>query len=223
MRTSALPLLTAASLLCMGVFAQAQNVITVPGDPVELVNGVNDGDANSGPPPAAEGVEHAIDGVTQKYLNFLDLGSGFAVTPSLGPTVVTGLRLFTANDAVERDPASYLLEGSTSGFGGAWTLISTGALALPDGRNAGGSIAIDPAVHFNQTVLFANSAWYTSYRITFPTLKDAAAANSMQIAELQLLGTVIPEPSTLALLGLAGLAWLAPRRRAEHLGSHLHF
>ena len=74
MRTSALPLLTAASLLCMGVFAQAQNVITVPGDPVELVNGVNDGDANSGPPPAAEGVEHAIDGVTQKYLNFLDLG-----------------------------------------------------------------------------------------------------------------------------------------------------
>ena len=182
-------------------------------------NGVNDGDGSSGAPPAAEGVERAIDGMTQKYLNFLDLGSGFAVAPSLGPTVVTGLRLFTANDAAERDPGSYLLEGSTSGFGGTWTLISSGALALPEGRNPGGNIPIDPATHYNQTVLFANSAWYTAYRITFPTLKDATAANSMQIAEVQLLGTVIPEPSPLALLGLAGLAWLAPRRRAEHLGS----
>ncbi len=93
-------------------------------------------------------------------------------------------------------------------------MISSGSLALPEGRNAGGNIPVDPATHHNQTVLFANSAWYTSYRITFPTLKDAAAANSMQIAEVQLLGTVIPEPGTLALLGLAGLAWLAPRRRA---------
>ena len=31
---------------------------------------------------------------------------------------------------------------------------------------------------------------YRSYRVTFPTLKDAAAANSMQIGEVELLGQV---------------------------------
>ncbi len=215
MNTSLLRLVTAVSLLSLGVVAQAQNVITVPGDPIQLVNGVNDGDGSSGAPPAAEGVERAIDGTTQKYLNFLDLGSGFAVTPSLGPTVVTGLRFFTANDAVARDPASYMLEGSNGGFDGAFTLISQEVLALPEGRNPGSTATpVDAATQFNQMVAFANSASYTTYRITFPTLKDAATANSMQIAEVQLLGVAIPEPSTLALLGLAGLAWLAQRRRA---------
>ena len=37
---------------------------------------------------SVEFVENAINDVTQKYLNFLDLGSGFAVTPS-GDGVVT--------------------------------------------------------------------------------------------------------------------------------------
>jgi hypothetical protein len=48
----------------------AQVNVVHPGDPIILVNGVNDGDGNAGPPPANEGVEHAIDGFTQKYLNF---------------------------------------------------------------------------------------------------------------------------------------------------------
>ena len=48
----------------------------VPGDAVVIVNGTNDDDADAGAPPAGEPVESAIDNVTQKYLNFLDLGSG---------------------------------------------------------------------------------------------------------------------------------------------------
>ena len=162
-----------------------------PGDPIILVNGVNDGDVNSGPPPDAETVDHAIDRLTQKYLNFLDLGSGFAVTPRVGAAIAQCIRFYTANDAIERDPASYVLEGSTSGMGGPWTRIASGALNLPSGRNLGGGIPINPATQFNQLVTFANSVPYTSYRVTFPTLKNASAANSMQIAEVELLGVIL--------------------------------
>ncbi len=167
--------------------------ITQAGDPVALVNGDNDGDGNAGAPPAAEGVEHVIDGVGQKYLNFLDLGSGFSVTPRYGASIVTAVRLYTANDAEPRDPASYVLEGANSGDG-PWTVISSGPLALPSGRNAGGNTALDPNTSFNQLVEFANVVAFTSYRVTFPTLKDAAAANSMQIGEVELFGTPASQP-----------------------------
>ncbi len=161
--------------------------ITRPGDAIVLVNGQNDDDPDAGPPPAAEGVEHAIDDVTQKYLNFLDLGSGFIVTPSLGSTVITGARFYPANDAIDRDPASYEIWGSTSGPNGDFTLIAAGDLDLPIDRNPGGQIAIDTSL-FHQEVSFANNAAYTSYRVIFPTLRNAAAQNSMQIAEVELLG-----------------------------------
>ncbi len=158
--------------------------VTAPGDSVEVVSGENDDDENAGDPPAAEGVENAINDIGQKYLNFLDLGSGLVVTPAAGESVVQGIRLYTANDAVERDPASYRLEGAN---GGDFELIAEGGLALPDARNEGGDLALDPATSANQVVLFDNANAYTSYRLTFPTLKDAAAANSMQIAEIELL------------------------------------
>ena len=165
--------------------------VTQPGDELVRVDGVNDDDGNDGPPPASETVERAIDDVTQKYLNFLDLGSGFVVTPSVGSTIVSGLRLYTANDAIPRDPASYVLEGRVDD--GEWVTISEGDLDLPEGRNPGGDMAVNPGL-FNQTLTFENATAYTSYRVTFPTVKDADAANSMQIAEVELLG--IPEPKS---------------------------
>src|SRR6185436_2674784 len=59
------------SLLLFALFgashAWAQQNVFTPGDPIILVNGLNDGDANAGPPPGAEGVEHSIDRNTQKY------------------------------------------------------------------------------------------------------------------------------------------------------------
>jgi hypothetical protein len=211
------------AILCLASAAQAQSDVTAPGDPLLIVNGTNDGDANSGVPPANEQPARAIDNITQKYLNFLDLGSGFIVTPTLGSgiggTILSGARFYTANDAPERDPASYLIEGGLSDAG-PWTTISQGALALPTGRNMGGlppaGIPVDPAVHFNQLVSFANSTPYTSYRVTFPTLRNAGTANSMQIGEVELLGVAIPEPSTFVLAG-AGLVGLivALRRRSK--------
>jgi hypothetical protein len=204
----------AASLAAFAGLSHAQIDVTAPGDAILRVDGVNDGDGDSGPPPAAEGVENAINNVGQKYLNFLDLGSGLIVTPvfnaDAGGTLVTGLRLYTANDAPERDPASYVLEGALSGAG-PWTLISSGDLALPLGRNLGGNTALDPLTSFNQTLFFENTEGYLSYRLVFPTLRDAAATNSMQIAEVELLGVAIPAPGSIALGAIVG--GLALRRR----------
>ena len=167
--------------------SQLTNVLA-PGDPIVLVNGVDDGDLEADSPPPGEGVEHAIDRFTQKYLNFLDLGSGFASTPSRGLTIVSAARFYTANDSPERDPASYVVEGSSSGTSGPWTIIASGELALPENRNPGGNNPIDPAVRSHQLVSFDNAIAYASYRVTFPTLRDAANVNSMQIGEVELLG-----------------------------------
>lgn len=164
--------------------------VTSPGDALVRVDGENDDDGNAGLPPGGEVVRHVIDDVAQKHLNFLDLNSGFIVTPSAGATVVNALRLYTANDNPARDPASYQLSGSTVGPDGPFEVISEGDLALPDDRNEDASAPITPGL-FHQEVSFENATAYVSYRLIFPTLKDAGGDNSMQIAEVEFLG--VPE------------------------------
>jgi hypothetical protein len=150
--------------------------------------------------PAAEVVANAIDQTTSKYLNFGTDGNntapfvgpvGLIVTPSLGSdvagTIVTALRLYTANDAPERDPASFTLEGSNDGTN--FTQIAAGPLALPDARNAAG-LSLDPFTLPMQEVDFTNNIPYKSYRLLFSTVKNNTTANSMQIGEVDLLGTV---------------------------------
>ena len=150
--------------------------------------------------PGGEGPENVINQEGQKYLNFTRENSGFYIRPT-GPNssdVPTSITLWTANDAVPRDPASYQLFGSNSAdlldpldylqqdsipFD-LFTEISFGDLDLPDSRNEGGVAELDD---FNsQTIDFNNSTAYENYLVLFPEVKDFDAANSMQIAEVQL-------------------------------------
>lgn len=138
--------------------------------------------------PAGESPSHALDGnPSTKYLNFGEQNSGLIITPVSGASIVRSMRLTTANDAADRDPASYQIYGTNSpitsvdnstGLAENWTLISSGTLSLPGTRLTDGPL-----------VSFANSTSYTSYKILFPTVKNAGGANSMQVADIRLYQT----------------------------------
>lgn len=171
--------------------------VTRPGDVINRINGTVGGGGS-------EGEANAINNTTQKYLNFDEFDSaapfvgpvGFVVEPSLGQTVsgglrsiLQGVRIYTANDAEERDPADITIEGSDDLA--MWTLISSNSLALPSTRNAGNANPMNPFALALQEVLFPNSTSYLAYRVTFYNVKNNAAANSMQLGEIELLGTLL--------------------------------
>ena len=162
----------------------AQSDVTQPGDAII---------ASSSNSPGSEGVANAIDNQQTKYLNFDTRNpnnppSGFVVTPSVGVTRVTGMRVQTANDGPERDPRTVTLEGSnddtvTTFAGGTWELIST--IEIPSVPNR----------FLTRTFSFENFDAYKHYRWTAVTV----ATNNgccMQVAEVELLGSVLPPDVT---------------------------
>ena len=162
-----------AVIASIGQRLDAQSDITQPGDPIV---------ASSDNSPGSEGVANAIDNQPTKYLNFDKLDTGFTVSPQIGLTLVSGLTLTSANDAVPRDPASYKLEGSLDGS--TFEVISEGDVGAFAERFE------------SQTISFDNSNYYLHYRLTFPTVADEAGANSMQIAEVEILGVQGPTDVT---------------------------
>jgi autotransporter-associated beta strand protein len=129
-----------------------------------------------------EFVTRVIDGnPTTKYLNFGENNSGFFVVPSTGRSIVESFQLTTANDSDVRDPASWQLHGM--GTDGIWSLIDSGTVSLPTTRGTAG-----PVVAVNN----ASSKVCVAYRMTFPTVRNSASANSMQVAEAQLFGIILP-------------------------------
>jgi len=146
-------------------------------------------------------VAKAIDGSLYEYVNYGLNGSnapfvgpvGIIVTPVVGETVVTGLRVFTSGDHPEADPADYLLEGSLDG-GATFTPVSGGLLGLPAQRNLyGGAINVTNQVF--KEVDFANTSGYTTYRVTFTNVNNSSAVlNGLQLGEIQLVGGLAPIP-----------------------------
>jgi len=156
----------------LGVVSELAQDVTQPGDPIV---------ASSNNSPGSEGVANAIDNAPTKYLNFDRLNTGFTVSPRSGLTVVNGLTLTSANDAPERDPATYTLAGSY------------------DGSNfvqfANGSVPPFTNRFHKVTILVANKIPYLHYRLIFPEVVGPGG-NSMQIAEVELLGTLAPTDVT---------------------------
>jgi len=96
------------SVFVLSGAALAGRDITAPGDVVVGVpnDGISSDSSTDGWPPN-ELPPFAIDNqILTKYLHFRGEvePTGFRVTPSVGATIVTGLTLTTANDAIERDP-----------------------------------------------------------------------------------------------------------------------
>ncbi len=167
--------------------------VTAPGDIVQGVpnDGLMDGD-NFGW-PGAETPPLAIDDNTgTKFLHFKGElePTGFQVTPLDGPTIVTGLTFTTANDAEPRDPVSFELSGSNDSIDGPYELIASGDIV--DFAQE----AAWPRFTKNETpISFDNDSVYAHYQVLFPAVRDAASANSMQIAEVELIGVPVPTPA----------------------------
>jgi hypothetical protein len=155
-----------------GVRASLPGDVTQPGDPIVSTSNDSLG--------GGAGVWNAIDNEpANKYINFEKFNTGFTVAPQLGLTVVSGLTLTSANDAPERDPASFILFGAYDFTN--LTEIASGNLAAFTNRLQ------------KQTILFENKTPYLQYKLLFPTLSNAAVALAMQIAEVELLG--VPGPN----------------------------
>ena len=124
-----------------------------------------------------EGPANAVDGNTfSKFGSNDGPGVGIRIGPVPGGARVKALRLVSAFDAPERDPASFRISGSTSMMGG-YSVISEGQLGIFDGRFA--AIEVDLV----DTGLKDVHA-FEFFEIVFPKV---TGGGMMQIGELQLL------------------------------------
>jgi len=213
----------AVAILLVGGAAQAQMFdITHPGDPVVGVPNDNNW-------PAAETPPNAIDNVVStKYLCFKTSfipdattgGSGFRVTPSGPRTVVKALNFASANDAVERDPVSFRLSGSDDSINGPYTVIAEGTISYFSGATAWARLTWITA-----PIPIVNKKAYRHYELFFTKVRDQAAANSMQIAEVELLsdgslpgsaGGPVPVDKATDVVRDSVLTWKAGDMAATH-------
>jgi len=191
--------------------------ITAPGD---LLQGVpNDGDWNSTYRP--ETPDLAIDdNIETKYLHFKgDFdpdpgtgGTGFQVTPSAGPTIVTGLTLITANDIPGRDPIAFELSGSNEGIDGPYELIASDYIV--DFAQA----LAWPRLTMNATsISFYNDVAYAHYQLIFTAIRGpvGGSVNGMQIAEVELLGVPALSGANIILVTEA-IDWDSDGLRDDH-------
>ncbi len=200
-------IVVAMGVLLLAVNSFGAHALLAPGDAIIAVDA--DGLVSNSSYPGGEAPAKVLDSTpSTKYLNFGKENSGFIVTLAAGAAAVQSFTLTTANDAVARDPLTWMLWGTndaivsadnSTGLAENWTLIDSGTVALPDARMTLGPV-----------VSFANSTAYSSYKMMYPTLKNAPATNSMQVADVAFYetsdasGTNVMTPSNLILAVHAG-------------------
>jgi hypothetical protein len=211
----------------LGGAVQAQLFdITQPGDPLV---GVPDDDNW----PAAEIPPYAIDDdVAVKYLCFKtsfinetgdydqDGYSGLRVTPSQNQFVITALNFATANDVPDRDPIAFTLLGSNESIDGPYVEIASGTI---DDLNA--ATAWDRNTWISAPIEINNNKVYAHYELRMTELRNRAAANSMQIGEVEFLTdgstggtatTPVPADAAVDIMRDAVLGWEAGSYAASH-------
>ena len=111
-----------------------------------------------------------------------DQPTGFVVNPSK-KKVVNRLTFTTADDAPERDPVAFEFYGSDGDtYTGPWTLIASGTI---DDFN---QETPWPRMAKNETpVVFDNDVAYKNYKLLITEVRDADEADSMQLAEVELI------------------------------------
>jgi hypothetical protein len=147
---------------------------------------------------------YVIDDTFNEWMNGgsgFQAGSGFPPfggpvgviwTPSVGGSLIVGLRFYPGQDPAGYDPSGFVLEGSNNG-GASWTTIASGALSLPLPRNDL-ALIVDPTQASAQEVLFSNTHVYTSYRLTFPSIRDPGNFGSLRIGDVEFLGVAATAP-----------------------------
>lgn len=196
--------------------------------------GTNTGTANANSWPATETPANSRDGNSAtKYLNFAKLNTGLIETPG-GSSTLSGIRFTTANDSPNRDPLTFSVYGSntvtTTGAEAAGTTFDSAAFT-PIVLNQTTGLTVDPGRLTQGAVQpIVNATAYNTYLVVFPTVRDAATANSMQIADAILFnaagpittantlvngGALIPEPGSFGLLTVFGGVAATLRRRRK--------
>jgi len=201
--------LICVALLSLAISVQAARDITGPGDVIQGVpnEGVSLNDDHGW--PGNEPPHQAIDDqVVTKYLHFKGdkETTGLRITPQIGSTVVIGLSLTTANDAEARDPVQYELYGSNESIDGPYTLIASGDIVDFDQQTAW-----PRRTQGTTPIRFENTVAYEHYQLMFPVVRDPGGANSMQIAEIELLMDVLkatlPDPADGAVVTMPLFRW----------------
>ncbi len=211
------------TILLVGGATQAQMFdITHPGDPIVGVPNDNNW-------PAAETPPNAInDTIAAKYLCFKTSfvpdattgAAGFRVTPSGPRVVVKALNFASANDSPERDPIAFKLSGSNESINGPYTVIAVGTI-----KDFSGATAWPRNTWISAPVPIISKNAYRHYELMFTEIRDRAAANSMQIGEVELLsdgslpgsaGGPVPADKATDVPRDVVLAWTGGEKAAAH-------
>ena len=122
--------------------------------------------------PGGEQYPNAVDGnVYTKYLNFNRTGAGVTVGFA-NARIMRRMIMSTANDAIERDPMTINIYGSSTYYGAKTLIQSNVATNLSTSR------------YTDSTIDFENNTAYQFYTIEVSSVRNYYAANSFQFGEL---------------------------------------
>ena len=129
--------------------------------------------ATSDNSPPSQTAPRAIDNdVTTKYLNFDKLNTGMTITPS-GNLPGARAHAYQRGGCSRTRSVKLCNEGSNNGLN--FTRIASNAVPAFAAR------------HFIQSLALPGTNDFNVYRVRFPSVSNAVVANSMQIAEVELL------------------------------------